>query len=206
MNHLLEVGSEHLTVDGKTMISNTKKLVILGKLDRHIASMSRKTYVDNLVMNNDDLIQEGRVKVLTIINSHEDLGVKDLVSLCIKSLSNFYGCLIRKSKIEKNTGIMLDLEDAFFLADKFKLEELYVELQIKHLYELMEGDEKRVLECLVNPPEELVERAIEYYENSFKAEVKLNRSLLSNFLGISKTELRHIIERMRLKAMPVFGI
>jgi hypothetical protein len=206
MNHLFVVGLEHLTVDGKTVINNTEKLVILGKLDRHIASMSRKTYVGNLAMDNDDLIQEGRVKVLTIINNHQDLKVKDLISLCIKSLSNFYGCLVRKSKIEKNTGIMLDLEDAFFLADKTKLEELYVELQIKHLFELMEGDEKRVLDCLINPPEELVEKAIEYYEDSYKAEVKLNRSLLSDFLGISKTELRHVIERMRLKAMPVFGI
>jgi hypothetical protein len=184
-------------------MSTAGKLIVLGKLEGYIRFMARRTYVKNLCMDFDDLVQEGRLKALSIMAKYPDSPTSEVISLCIKSLSNLYGCIIRKSKLERNSGIIIDLSEAFSISDKDAVGELFLNLQIRQLYDLMDGDEVRILDCIIDPPEELVSMAVSKYSKFGKSEVKITRDILSKFLGISKSELRELFNGIRIKAIPV---
>jgi len=184
-----------------------EKLIILGKLEGHISYLSRRTYVKSLQLDFEDLVQEGRTKVLTVISEAKELSIRELISVCITSLNNFYAALVRKSRYGKHSGILVDLDEAFNLSDKQKLEDIFLDLQIGQLYELFDDDETKVFECLMDPPIELVRMAQEGHNKRWStAEVKITRDILADFLGYTKKELRLVIEGMRSKAIPVFEL
>ena len=185
-------------------MTDVEKLVILGKLESHISYLSRRTHVDNLQLGYEDLVQEGRTKVLTIINDMGDVNIRELIAQCFVSLNNFYSALIRKSRYGKYSTTLVDLDEAFGLSDKNQLNDIYFNLQFNQLYELFDADEAKVMQCLMEPPIELVKMAQEKHTRRWSnAEVKITREMLATFLGYSKTELRNIIDSMRTKAMPI---
>jgi hypothetical protein len=186
------------------MNGEVSKLLILGKVDSYIRSMSSR--IRRNKEEREDLISEGRLKVLEVIQKYPDLSVQELVSVCITALGNLYKVVLRTRSLVRNTGTIVDLEEAFYLADKDSLSQMFMDLQLRQLYEIFNGDERKILDCVMDPPEELVNMAREYYEKEFKVEVKLTRSILAEFLGMSKLQLREAIERMRIKAAPILEV
>ena len=187
------------------MTSQTLSLLVLGKLGMQIEFLSRRTFVKNLGMSREDLVQEGRLKVITIVNGYKKLPMRELVALCSASLTRFYGGLVRRNFRDKNMRIEVDLSELYYLEDKNSIEELFVNLQITQLYELFDGDEKIIFDCLMDPPEELVMMAIEYRKGR-KTEVKITHRLIAQYLEISQTKIHRIFEGIRMKAIPVLEV
>jgi len=187
-------------------MNDTLKLVIIGKVDPYISYLSRRTFVNNLAMDYDDLVSEGRTKVLEVIYKYEYLPMQELVAVCIKAVSNLYGVLVRRSKRDRNSGIIIDLEEAFQLADGSQLHQIYVDMQMRQLVDMFNHDERKILECFLNPPEELVEKVRSKYSSGVNPEVKFTKSVIASYLGMSRSYFRSVITGMHSKAVLVFEL
>jgi len=186
-------------------MNDYKTLTVLGLVSPYIEMKSRRTFAKGLAMDKEDLIQEGRLKVVQVVERYHNKPISDLVGLAIGSLSNLYNKVIRTSKLSRLDGITIDLSEVFSISDSDRLQEMYLNIQVRELYDMFDGDEKLVFSCLVDPPDDLVQLAIDKYVNTSRAEVKITKTTLSEYLGMSKLRLRSIIESIRIKAEPLFN-
>lgn len=198
MNRLLVDGSHN----SENMTQSHTELIILGQVDRLIRSLSKRTRVRALEF--EDLVQEGRLKVIEVIRKYPNKPMKELIPICIQSLKNLYNVQIRTSWRQRNQGIIVDLEDAFAVADKDVLVDIYFKLQLDQLYELLNGDEQRVLDCLLDPPEELIELAREEVAHCLRPEVRITKSILADYLELKRSQLREILNRIHQKVDVAF--
>jgi hypothetical protein len=184
-----------------------RRLLVLGKLDNQIRWLAGHTHTGNLCMDFDDLVQEGYTKVLTLVNDprYGDKSLPDLISICYHSLVRFYFKLIRTSKAQANTGIVIDLEMAYDLFDPNYLDEVTVDFQISQLRELFDDTEIRIMECLIYPTQDLVDIAIRRADGKSNTEVRITKAILADYLGMSRAAISRAISNMRIKSEPILG-
>ena len=172
-------------------------LLILGRLDKYIVSLSRKIFLPSLDYSFDDLVQEGKLKVLQVIDQYYDYCHRDIVAICVQALGNLYKGFIRKEKSYKYEGVMVDLDEAFALADKDALCTLYTDCAMSYLRQLCTDEELLVLNTILNPPVDLIEQVCR--ESSNDVGVKMSRPMLSEYLHLKRGKLSRILKGIREK-------
>lgn len=178
---------------------------MLGKVDMLIKSFSSRTYVRNLGLDTEDLVQEGRLKVLEIISNNPTLPMVELIALAITSVMNLYRKFIRTSKLEKNSGLIVDIDELYSVGVSDDIiGKLYIELQLDQLWSILSRDERKVLECIIFPDGSLIDMAIRKYGRG-KCEVRITRELIGRFLDISKSEVNRLMYSIRDKAVPILN-
>jgi len=142
--------------------TDIRMMLVLGSLEKLIVNLSSKTFVKSLGMDREDLAQEGRMKVINTFRKYADRRTSDIIKACYTSLSNLYNGFIRKSHFKKNTGIVVDLTEAFHTADPNQVYEIYVSLALGHLRSMLDKDERYILDRMleVEGPEIIKRKAI----------------------------------------------
>ena len=129
--------------------SDIRMKLVLGSLEKLILHLSSRTFVGGLGMDKKDLAQEGRLKVINTFNKYSDKPTGDIIRACYTSLSNLYNGFIRRSHFKKNTGIVVDLTEAFSKSDPNQIAELYINLALNHLRSMLDKDQRIVLDKLL---------------------------------------------------------
>ena len=181
-------------------MDTTEKLILLGGVDEYIKNLSRKTRVDRLAMDWEDLVQAGRTKALEVMKTYDTMPAADLMPVLMKSLRRFYTNLIRKSSAECRNAITIDLSEAFNVSDTDQVKKIFLDLQLSQLRKLLTPQEILVLDCILEPPEDLMDLVFNEYKGTWKyTQVKITRRILAKYLGIKLNELRKTLSSIRAK-------
>lgn len=177
-----------------TVPTDAKKLVVIGAVSKLIDYHARRTHVESLALDTDDLRQEGMLKVLRVIDKYPELPAAELIPLVKQSLSNLYAKLVRIKFLHRNSGIVVDLSAAFDQEGQAWMDETYIEHQVQHLCSMLDSDAQLVLKALVFPDPRLVEMAME--RTDAESSVSIPVKVMAEFLGMTRNRFRRAMAQV----------
>lgn len=181
----------------KVNLRNRERLLVIGALDKYINNLARKTIGSHLAMDTEDLISEGRIKVIEMVDKYEGKSFTELVSISIMAVRNMFTSIVRKRYSDRRTGTMIDLDEfAESIYNEDEVSELFLDHAITHLYGMLTKEERKVLSCLIDPPKKLIVKAQNRCGEAGK-EVSITVGDIADYLGIGRCKVGRITDRIR---------
>lgn len=178
--------------------------VALNKFDRLIWALAIRFGKGIEGMDIEDVVQEGRIKLLEILEVHGFKPEAEVDALFKRSLVNRILDLRRKVKPEHD--VVIDLEDMSTLVGDDGFSELFLKHYQEHLASMVTPEAALLLTNLLDPSQDIIMafraqtlRREHLQKQGFKVNVthKLTHQLVGQVLGFSSSKTKRLITQLQ---------
>lgn len=187
--------------------------VALQKFDRLIWALAIRFGKGIEGMDIEDVVQEGRIKLLEILESHGFKPEAEVDALFKRSLVNRILDLRRKAKSEHD--VVVDLEDMSQVIGDDGFSELFLKHYQEHLASMVSPEAALLLNNLLDPSHDILLafhaqtlRREHLQKQGFKVNVthKLTHQLVGQVLGFSSSKTKRLITQLQAACVSHLGL
>lgn len=185
----------------------------LTKFDRLIWALSIRFGKGIEGTDVEDVVQEGRLKLLEILEHHGFKPEEEVAALFKRSFINRIMDLRRKVRPEHD--VMIDLDDLSHLMGDDEFSELFLTHYQEHLASMVSADAALLLGQLLDPSQDTLLayhaqslRREHLQQQGFKVNVtrKLTHQLVGQVLGFSPSKTKRLITQLQVACVTHLGI